>query len=82
MQCDGGGKPCRHDMQVVKTELLIIHAEGLCKARQGSVLGSVPDCVILDGAKNADEGIQQEPYEANSKSNAAHHDPAVPDPPT
>lgn len=46
------------------------------------MLGSVPDCVILDGTKNADEGIQQEPYEADSKSNAAHHDPAVPDPPT
>ena len=44
------------------------------------VLCLIPDGVVFDGPKNANEGIQQEPNEANSESNAAHHDPAVPNP--
>lgn len=39
-----------------------------------------PDCVVFDGSENANEGIEQEANEANSESDAAHHDPAIPNP--
>ena len=76
MQGGEGGRPCTQYMKIDKTTRL------LHMLNDYALPGRVPDSVILDGAKNADEGIQQEPYKANSESYAAHHDPAVPDPST